>query len=412
MSDNPSGEAFVWSGSELLLTHCRHGLDLRLNPRCYLCVTPAATPSPLDDDVDGVDCDWDERGKCRCRVATPAPLDVMVATVAVPLDVLDSWHDLADRLSLEMLAHFDVEHTKTVTREAMLDASRRVRFLAYAAWLLGHSVVDGKWAPPTRYMRLMANGAPPSPPEDSFAVRPPEALSWVCPHCDARVNPADIKAAHFPAATPAPLDDPVRGGGHIIPDAIRAAYPEFDSSLTPTPPDAPRCDFDCDACRDTDDATPAPLALTPDLFSDLGEVLAAMVYEADDERYICRMCDSDVTASPHSDDCEVKHLREWTFAANKAASPAPLDVHPGHVCFDHARYDGLRDWWDGLDDAEKREAYLVEKGNADALALAPSLLDVSRLAEAIASTEWDWRGSGSSEFMARVIAAAYADDHA
>jgi len=76
VSDNPSGEAFVWSGSELLLTHCRHGLDLRLNPRCYLCVTPAATPSPLDDDVDGVDCDWDERGKCRCRVATPAPLDV------------------------------------------------------------------------------------------------------------------------------------------------------------------------------------------------------------------------------------------------------------------------------------------------------------------------------------------------
>ena len=41
-----------------------------------------------------------------------------------------------------------------------------------------------------------------------------------------------------PQPSPAPLDDPVRGGGHIIPDAIRAAYPEFDSSLTPTPPDA------------------------------------------------------------------------------------------------------------------------------------------------------------------------------
>lgn len=59
-------------------------------------------------------------------------------------------------------------------------------------------------------------------------------------------------------------------------------------------------------------------------------------------------------------------------------SPAPphhlvqvtgsLDAHPGHVCFSSARYDGLRDWWDGLDDDEKREAYLVEKGNADALA--------------------------------------------
>ena len=72
-------------------------------------------------------------------------------------------------------------------------------------------------------------------------------------------------------------------------------------------------------------ATPAPLALTPDLFSDLGEVLAAAVYETDGERYICRMCDSDVTTAPHSDDCEVKHLREWTFAANRSATPAPLD---------------------------------------------------------------------------------------
>jgi hypothetical protein len=48
VTDNPSGEAFVWSGSELLLTHCRHGLDLRLNPRCYLCDPLAATPAPLD----------------------------------------------------------------------------------------------------------------------------------------------------------------------------------------------------------------------------------------------------------------------------------------------------------------------------------------------------------------------------
>ena len=42
----------------------------------------------------------------------------------------------------------------------------------------------------------------------------------------------------------------------------------------------------------------------------------------------------------------------------------------------------------------------------EALAVTPAPLDVERLAEAIASTEWDWRGSGSSEFMARVIAAA------
>jgi hypothetical protein len=58
--------------------------------------------------------------------------------------------------------------------------------------------------------------------------------------------------------------------------------------------------------------------------------------------------------------------------------------HPGHVCFDFARYDGLRDWWDGLDDDEKREAYLVEKGNADALASTThDALDVDRLARAL-----------------------------
>jgi hypothetical protein len=26
-----------WSSSQPVLTHCQHGLDLRLNPRCYLC---------------------------------------------------------------------------------------------------------------------------------------------------------------------------------------------------------------------------------------------------------------------------------------------------------------------------------------------------------------------------------------
>jgi len=40
----------TWASSTPVLTHCRHGLDLRLNPRCYLC-EPAATPAPLDVDA-------------------------------------------------------------------------------------------------------------------------------------------------------------------------------------------------------------------------------------------------------------------------------------------------------------------------------------------------------------------------
>ena len=163
--------------------------------------------------------------------ATPAPLDEGVAAVTVPLDVLDSWHDLADRLSLDMLAHFDVDHTKAVTREAMLDASRRVGFLAYAAWLLGHSVVDGRWVPPTRYMRHMANGAPPPPPEDSFAATPAPldvltaALSRIEDICKPMSFDMSGRAVWFEGGTPA-------GGGsrqriwEIAHAAIAAAYAE------------------------------------------------------------------------------------------------------------------------------------------------------------------------------------------
>ena len=32
-----------WSSSQPVVTHCQHGLDLRLNPRCYLCA-----PTPPD----------------------------------------------------------------------------------------------------------------------------------------------------------------------------------------------------------------------------------------------------------------------------------------------------------------------------------------------------------------------------
>ena len=53
--------------------------------------TFAPARAPLDGGVDGVDCDWDERGKCRCRAAIPASLDVDRL-----YDALAHWYGGAD----------------------------------------------------------------------------------------------------------------------------------------------------------------------------------------------------------------------------------------------------------------------------------------------------------------------------
>jgi len=37
-----------WSSSQPVITHCPHGLDLRLNPRCYLCEPITLAPTPPD----------------------------------------------------------------------------------------------------------------------------------------------------------------------------------------------------------------------------------------------------------------------------------------------------------------------------------------------------------------------------
>lgn len=36
-ADPTQAGRYEWTGSTLVLTHCIHGLDLRLYPRCYLC---------------------------------------------------------------------------------------------------------------------------------------------------------------------------------------------------------------------------------------------------------------------------------------------------------------------------------------------------------------------------------------
>jgi len=52
MAGCPEHGGHSWSSSQPVLTHCQHGLDLRINPRCYLC-EPAANPAPLDAPVRG-----------------------------------------------------------------------------------------------------------------------------------------------------------------------------------------------------------------------------------------------------------------------------------------------------------------------------------------------------------------------
>jgi len=62
------GEPALWACND-----CR----LRFYPACKKCISVGhrgVEHITLDEGVDGVDCDWDERGKCRCLAATPAPL--------------------------------------------------------------------------------------------------------------------------------------------------------------------------------------------------------------------------------------------------------------------------------------------------------------------------------------------------
>ena len=52
MAGCPEHGRHSWSSSQVVVTHCQHGLDLRIHPRCYLC-EPAATPAPLDVEARG-----------------------------------------------------------------------------------------------------------------------------------------------------------------------------------------------------------------------------------------------------------------------------------------------------------------------------------------------------------------------
>ena len=64
--------AYHFTGSRLVLTHCVHGLDLRLHPRCYLCrpepIGIYATGGNYPDGAHGYTCGECEWGRDRPRM--------------------------------------------------------------------------------------------------------------------------------------------------------------------------------------------------------------------------------------------------------------------------------------------------------------------------------------------------------
>ena len=62
-----------WSSSTPILTHCLHGLDLRLHPRCYLCNPAHEHGSSLGGELaapaEGLDVEHPDCGdRCACYV--------------------------------------------------------------------------------------------------------------------------------------------------------------------------------------------------------------------------------------------------------------------------------------------------------------------------------------------------------
>ena len=101
-------------------------------------------------------------------------------SVAMPLDLVDALHETAASIHLDLVAHFDRDHTKAETYDAMLGIGLRLSKWAHAVWALAHHIEGGRNTPPTRYMRHMAAGAPPPSADDvvAAALRDLPAREW------------------------------------------------------------------------------------------------------------------------------------------------------------------------------------------------------------------------------------------
>ena len=101
-------------------------------------------------------------------------------SVTMPLDLVDALHETAASINLDLVTHFDRDHTKAETHDAMLGIGLRLSKWAHAVWALAHHIEGGRNTPPTRYMRHMAAGAPPPSADDvvAAALRDLPAREW------------------------------------------------------------------------------------------------------------------------------------------------------------------------------------------------------------------------------------------
>ena len=72
---------------------------------------------------------------------------------SITLDTLDAWQEVAQNLGVDITAHFDRDHTKAEHAEVLRQVAHRLSLLAASMWSAGHRFTDGRWTPPSRYMR-------------------------------------------------------------------------------------------------------------------------------------------------------------------------------------------------------------------------------------------------------------------
>ena len=78
------------------------------------------------------------------------------AAMLFDLDTLDRWQEAVQALGTDIVAYFDRDHTKAEHADMLRGIASRASRIAASLWAAGHTFQDGKWEPPTRYMRDLA----------------------------------------------------------------------------------------------------------------------------------------------------------------------------------------------------------------------------------------------------------------
>ena len=98
------------------------------------------------------------------------PVSPVAPALRIDLDTLDKWQEAAEQISVEAVAFFGREHSKSLTEKALRDLGHRASDLAMSLWNAGHRNVDGRWDPPSRYMRDNAKARADTPDADVEAL--------------------------------------------------------------------------------------------------------------------------------------------------------------------------------------------------------------------------------------------------